>query len=714
LDSKIKKQNYGNIAHKIAAIMVVVALLPLVSATVYLHYYLKDKIYGDTIKNLEVLYRHTVTKIDERINRSIAIAENSAQIPLISREVRKTLDDSITTISIDSMIEKHIKKIITKYNYHDFFIISKKGQIAYTYKKESDFGKNLNDSELSGTSLAQAYKKSSYLLESVMSDLRYYNPSKKYGSFVVSPIIFEDELLGFVAVQLDDEFLFGLIRSEQGLGVSGEIVAAKLKHNGEIVAAVPLKYDRNAFVNQRVLNKDGAATGMQKAVLGEGGEGIISDYRGVKTLAVWGYEPNMGWGIVVKIDEEEILEGINKQTQIMTITLFILIASIVGISIWLSRALTKPVSSLVDSMERFRSDFDHRADTSDKNEIGFLAAEFNGLADEISSQINTLQEQAVMLEEQAAEIEEYSQNLESMVNERTKELQDAKMEVDRYLSIVDRYVITSTTNLDGEIISASEAFCKISGYPKDELIGKKHSILRDPSMPTELFENLWETIKNGDDWSGEICNISKNGERYWVYANISPVFDEDGKIVAYTAIREDITDKKRIEELAITDRLTKIYNRIHLDKILNSELVRSSRYKTPFSVILLDIDKFKSVNDTYGHQVGDSVLKESAKILKNSVREIDTLGRWGGEEFLVIAPNTDLEGARRLAEKLRVAMESFRFSVVGNKTGSFGVSSWREGDSEESLLKRADDALYLAKERGRNRVEVENQVLVRK
>lgn len=246
-----------------------------------------------------------------------------------------------------------------------------------------------------------------------------------------------------------------------------------------------------------------------------------------------------------------------------------------------------------------------------------------------------------------------------------------------------------------------------SGYSKEELIGKTHSILRDPAMPKELFEELWRTIRSGRDWSGEICNITKTKEKYWVKAHISPVYDEEKNIVSYTAIREDITDKKIIEELAITDRLTQVYNRIQLDRVLQSEVAKSNRYKTPFSVIL-DIDKFKSVNDTYGHQVGDSVLKESAALLKANIRESDTLGRWGGEEFLIIAPNSDTDSACALAQKLRAAMEDFCFTTVGQKTGSFGVSTYKEGDDEESVLKRADDALYKAKEGGRNRVETES------
>ncbi len=280
----------------------------------------------------------------------------------------------------------------------------------------------------------------------------------------------------------------------------------------------------------------------------------------------------------------------------------------------------------------------------------------------------------------------------------------AQKEKARYLSLVDKHVITSTTDLQGNITYVSQAFCDISGYSKDELLGRRHNIVKHPDMTQEIYKEIWKTISNNQTWNGEIKNQKKDGSFYWVQASISPVFDDGGK-VGYTAIRQDITNKKKVEELAITDRLTQLYNRIHLDLILLQSIHNSTRYGLELSIIIIDIDKFKSVNDTYGHQVGDSVLKETAAILKKHVRKSDTLGRWGGEEFLVILPNTDINGAILLAEKLRVKLEEFDFSTIGTKTGSFGVSCFKKDDTENTILERADKALYKAKANGRNRVE---------
>jgi len=178
-------------------------------------------------------------------------------------------------------------------------------------------------------------------------------------------------------------------------------------------------------------------------------------------------------------------------------------------------------------------------------------------------------------------------------------------------------------------------------------------------------------------------------------------------MVGYTAIRQDVTDKKRIEELSITDRLTGLYNRLKLDEMLSLHVSMAHRHKAPFSVIMLDIDKFKSVNDTYGHQVGDTFLQEIASVLKTNIRLEDVLGRWGGEEFLILLPNMTCEGALLLAEKLRLAIETYSFSTVGSRTSSFGVASYMQSDNTKTIVGRADEALYRAKANGRNRVEAE-------
>ncbi len=283
----------------------------------------------------------------------------------------------------------------------------------------------------------------------------------------------------------------------------------------------------------------------------------------------------------------------------------------------------------------------------------------------------------------------------------------SKYELEKQLQIIDAHVIISSTNIDGIITEVSEAFCKISGYSKEELIGRSHNLVRHPDMPSTLYEEMWTSLKKGISWYGEIKNISKKGVDYWVEAIIAPRYNEEYHLMGYTAIHHNITDKKRVEELSITDRLTGLYNRLKLDELFAYYLSIAKRHQTPLSIILLDIDKFKLVNDTYGHQVGDSLLQCIAKLLKTNVRFEDAVGRWGGEEFLILLPETNAADACILAEKLRGLIATENFAYAGNRTASFGVATYHLADDETSMVARADEALYRAKEKGRNRVEIE-------
>ena len=173
---------------------------------------------------------------------------------------------------------------------------------------------------------------------------------------------------------------------------------------------------------------------------------------------------------------------------------------------------------------------------------------------------------------------------------------------------------------------------------------------------------------------------------------------ENQKTIAEDAVTE-------LELLSITDMLTGLHNRRKLDEALQNEFHRTNRSAHHFAMIILDLDHFKYVNDTYGHLVGDKVLVDVASILQQQVRKVDIVGRWGGEEFLIICPNTEAEGILALAEKIRLKIAGHNFPEVGTRTASFGVAIWKPEDTINTLITRADDALYKAKKGGRNRVE---------
>ena len=283
----------------------------------------------------------------------------------------------------------------------------------------------------------------------------------------------------------------------------------------------------------------------------------------------------------------------------------------------------------------------------------------------------------------------------------------AHEKLNEFTSIIDKYVITATTKPDSTIVRVSSAFEKASGYSEEELIGKPIGIIKNKERDKKIIQELWETISNGKTWMGEIKNKNKNGEDYWLEQHIIPKINpENNKIESFVSIGIDITTKKEMEKIASTDKLTGIYNRRMLDEILQIEIEVAQRHSSELSLIIIDIDHFKDVNDNYGHLIGDETLKTMSSIIFENIRTSDIFGRYGGEEFLIICTQTNKDNAFILAEKLRTIVGKYNFNKIGTKTISLGISRYEKNDSIESLFKKADEALYCAKESGRNKTVI--------
>lgn len=274
-----------------------------------------------------------------------------------------------------------------------------------------------------------------------------------------------------------------------------------------------------------------------------------------------------------------------------------------------------------------------------------------------------------------------------------------------FLKLLDQEIIISKTDRLGLITYASAAFEKISGYSKEELIGKSHNIIRHPDMPKSLYENLWSTILAGKVWQGEIKNIHKSGSEYWVSAIISPNFDFYGEVIGFTAIREHITDKKKIEELSIKDPMTNLYNR----RGITSKLQHLYDKENNLYMMLIDVDNFKLYNDNYGHDNGDKVLIAVANEIHQLALKTNGFAfRFGGEEFLFIFPAESNAMSIEVGNELIHNVKSLHIKHQYNNDHNFvtisaGLTKLGINDFEE-MYKKSDELLYKAKHDGRNRV----------
>jgi diguanylate cyclase (GGDEF)-like protein/PAS domain S-box-containing protein len=228
--------------------------------------------------------------------------------------------------------------------------------------------------------------------------------------------------------------------------------------------------------------------------------------------------------------------------------------------------------------------------------------------------------------------------------------------------------------------------------------------------PADRAILLRELQQEGSILNRVVLMRKRNGETIWASLSASAKFSGEGEIEWIDGVIENVSERKmatdNLRDLSEKDVLTGIYNRRMALNFLNQEMDLAKRYSRLLSVVFFDIDEFKLVNDKFGHDIGDVVLKSMAEVVGASLRKADVFARWGGEEFVIICPETDLDGAIALAEKVRASVASHDFPTAGRVTISAGVASscCGEGDSGECIVKRADKALYVSKSSGRNRV----------
>lgn len=266
------------------------------------------------------------------------------------------------------------------------------------------------------------------------------------------------------------------------------------------------------------------------------------------------------------------------------------------------------------------------------------------------------------------------------------------------------------TDLHGSILSVNNAFTTITGYPKDEAIGEKPNILKSKKHDQLFYEKLWQDIKNTGSWSGEIWNRKKDGTIYPEWLAISLIYDKQKKPLQYVAVFSDFTEIKNnqemLEQLAHYDPLTHLPNRLLLYEQLHFAINTSKRNNAKVAIMFLDLDRFKDINDVYGHSTGDKVLIEVSKRLKKLIRESDTVARIGGDEFVIALYSFNSKNEiEHIANKIisSVCKPITVDSITHIITVSIGVTIYPD-DSEniETLLKHADIAMYEAKSLGKN------------
>jgi len=330
------------------------------------------------------------------------------------------------------------------------------------------------------------------------------------------------------------------------------------------------------------------------------------------------------------------------------------------------------------------------------DEIGILAKNFNRML--------------TTIDQKSQELKQYNDNLENEVNKRTTELQLALNELDKFsLAVEQSPVAVVITDLSGNVEYANPHFARTTGYSAEEIKGQNLRILKSGRTPDEEYSRLWRTITAGKIWRGEFHNKTKDGSMYWERTAITPI-QSNGRITHYLGMKEDISAFKEYEQTLLKqanfDSLTDLPNRILARDRLKQAISACRRNKTKGALLFIDLDNFKRVNDTLGHNIGDKLLVEAGKRIAQCIREQDTTARLSGDEFLVIIGNLSNEHnaetvAQHIIDSLSHPLQLADQSIV--ITASIGIAVFPDDSTEiNELMRFADTAMYRAKSMGRN------------
>ena len=387
------------------------------------------------------------------------------------------------------------------------------------------------------------------------------------------------------------------------------------------------------------------------------------------------------------------------------VAVIFLLASAVTLvnSVLMSRAIVNRIGKLRESARLFgEGDLNHRAGLQGDDEFAELSAAFDSMAARLNDSYRIIRNE---------------------VEERIRAEEELKLAATVYRDSSEAMTVTDE---DNHIIAVNQAFSEITGYEPGEVIGRNPSLLQSGHHDSAFYKAMWEQIQATGRYRGEIWNRRKNGEFFAAQTTINAVPGEDGKPHRYVALLSDITERKKSDELIWTqanfDALTGLPNRRLFRDRLQYEIRNARRNNQPLALMFLDLDGFKYVNDTLGHDMGDLLLKEVSERLKRCVRETDTVGRLGGDEFTVIL--TELHDPSNIDRAARLILKTVSEPILlGKKTAhvsaSIGITLFPDDAMDiEDLIRNADQAMYAAKDSGKNQYhyftpEMQNAAMAR-
>jgi len=464
----------------------------------------------------------------QKIQADISVLANSSHIVAALDGFSSSIEDGKINEAQYNYFESleygdSFEKFCREYGYHDLMLITKAGDIVYSLEKESDLTRKVLKGELKDTHLGQHFRDG---LESiVITDFKPYPPSDNEPiSFAISPIVLLDQIEGVVVLKLSDEVINTIMTERSGLSESTEayLVGPDNLMRSDSYLSPKTHSVKASFSNPIEGKADTIAS--REALSGENGNRLINGYRSVRVLSAYGPVTfgSTTYALIVEIDEQEAFRPISNLKRLMGAFAAAVMLITVLAAFYIANKSTKPIRELKQSsIEIAAGNLDTEINVTSNDELGVLAQSFSTMRDSIR---------------QAHDV------LEQRVEERTAELKKLSTAVEQGPTSV---VITDPV---GTIEYVNSRFCQVTGYTVEDAVGRNPNLLKSGKTPPEVYRKLWKTLSSGGEWRGELLNKKKNGEEFWESASISTIKNEEDEITHFVAVKEDITEQKKIRE----------------------------------------------------------------------------------------------------------------------------------------------------------------------
>ena len=530
-----------------------------------------------------------------------------------------------------------------------------------------------------------------------ISDLHLSLFTNKYVLSISSPILLNKQFAGVLTINLDVvKELFQITIDRTGLGETGEVYLV----NKESYMISPSRFTDEVILKQKVDLKhigvpnlaEPSDTPLKKEI------SIIKDYRGIEVLRMHTHIPEMNWHLIAEIDTEEAFAPVTQLTNTLILIFVIILSIVIFISSFASSTITRPLRRLHEGTEEItKGNLDFKVGIPSLDEVGQLSRAF----DEMTTNLKKSREE---LEEK---VEERTKDLEIDISKR-KKIEEVLRKSQQEFDSLFRRSPEALVYLDekGTILDINLRFCELFCYSLTEIKGRNinDGIIHPPDKIEEGERLVINALKGYRNY--ETIRKKKDGTLFPVSISATPLVI-DGQTKGTIGIYIDISERKQLEEklekLSRIDSLTGCYNRGYGLELLDRQIKLSHRSKSPLLLAFLDVDRFKSINDTFGHGEGDQVLKEVTGLFKSTLREIDIICRMGGDEFLLIFPDSALKEASLIKERLDKDLTKLNYSLKKpyKIEISMGLSEYDPANplSMDELIRVADQKMYEEKKK---------------